>query len=399
MDLQFEKKKLYDYLGEDLVDALKHFKVYIAGGTITSLFTNNEINDIDIYFRDEDSIINFLREIWENGRYVVSNTKKATQILYENINIQTIHFNYFDSPKEIFDTFDFTVCMGAFDFATEQFVFHPDFLKHNSQRILKFNSETAFPIVSLLRVQKYENKGYKISKPEFIRIALTCMDLDINTYDELKEQLGGMYGVNLDKLFEDVEEEEFNLPDAIDKIANITLNDDYFVKPTPVEFNDLDDILDTISKKPKKYLNINEKHYVIDYNGLLKEIYHVPEYKEDVNIVEFFKENKFYKFVKKVGEKYFSFYDNEFEYIIGEEIAAKFANGYGKGNGQLYLFEKNQFNSQYQHNRDSVLIEVEVKPEDFIDADEGDVEAKKVTVIREVPKDEWIKWESESEKF
>lgn len=405
INTEFEKKKLYAYLGEDLVKALKHFKAYIAGGTITSLFTNKDINDIDIYFRSEESALGFISDIWENGRYVVSHTKKATQILHGDVNIQTIHFKYFSSSEEIFDTFDFTACMGSFDFTTEQFILHPDFLKHNSQRILKFNSETAFPIVSLLRVQKYEDKGFSISKPEFIRIILTCMNLEINTYEELKEQLGGMYGVNFDKLFEDVKDEEFSLESAIDKIANITLSDEYFVKHEPVQYDKLEDILDTIAKKPKKYLSINDANYVVNYNGLLRKVGHVPEYKIDVDVKEYFEKNKLYKFVKKIGDKYFSFYDNEFEYVIDEEVAAKNSNeysaygGWKKGNGQLYLFEKKGFNYQYRNNRDSVLIEVQIKPDDFISADDGDVLAKKVTVIREVPKDEWEKWENKSEEF
>jgi len=392
INTQFEKNKLYAYLGEGLVNSLKQHKAYIAGGTITSLFSNREINDVDVYFRDEDSIAGFLYDVWDNGRYIVSHTKKATQMVYNEVNLQTIHFKYFNNPEYIFNTFDFTVCMGVFDFATETFILHPEFLKHNSQRLLKFNSETAFPIVSMLRVQKYQDKGYYISKPEFIRIILTCMNLDINSYDELKEQLGGMYGINYDKLFEDMEDKEFDLQSAIDKIANITLSDDYFKEPIPVEFKDVDDILDNITTEPKKYFEVNDDKYIIGYNKLLKKVKVKPDNTIDLDANEYLKEHKFYKFVKKVNDKYYSFYDGKFEYVIGEEVAAKVSSGYG-GNGKLYLFEKNGFNNQYKSNSGSVLIEVEAKPEDFIEADEGDVLVKKCTVIREVPKEEWYKWE------
>lgn len=112
--------------------------------------------------------------------------------------LQLICFDTFDTPKKIFDTFDFTVCMGCYDFKKEKFVLHSDFLKHNSQRILMFNDKTRFPIVSALRVDKYKQKDYTISKTEYLRIILTCMDLHIDNYEDLKEQLGGMYGVNGD---------------------------------------------------------------------------------------------------------------------------------------------------------------------------------------------------------
>src|SRR5690606_3144507 len=80
----------------------------------------------------------------------------------ENIH-QLMWFKYFNTAQDIFNSFDFTVCMGAFDFETEEFIFHPDFFKHNSQRYLKFNTGTDFPVMSLLRVDKYRQKGYDIS--------------------------------------------------------------------------------------------------------------------------------------------------------------------------------------------------------------------------------------------
>lgn len=388
---QFEKNKLYAYLGKDLVQSLKQYKAYIAGGTITSLFCNREINDVDVYFRNEESILSFLSDIWNNGRFIVSHTKKATQLLYGEVKLQTIHFQYFTSPEQIFDTFDFTSCMGVFDFENEQFTLHPDFLKHNSQRILKFNSDTAFPIVSLLRVQKYENKGYTISKPEFIRIILTCMNLDINTYDELKEQLGGMYGINYDKLFEDVKDKELDLQDAINKIADIALDEDYFKKPVPVKFDILDDILDTIAKKPKKILEVNGKLFKVGYNGLLQSCKMKPEYFEQLDTDQYFKENKFYKFVRKTGDKYHSYYDEKFEYTIGQEAIAQ-DDKWGRNSGKLFFNEKCDIESSTYYSRENkALLEVSINPEEFIDA--GDyILAKKCIVLREVPKEEYDKW-------
>jgi hypothetical protein len=395
MNTQFEKNKLYAYLGEDLVKALKSHKAIIAGGTITSLFCNREINDIDIYFRNEDSVISFLTEIWDEGRYIVSLTKKATQLMYGDINVQLIHFQYFNSPEEIFTTFDFTSCMAAFDFSTEEFTLHPDFLKHNSQRILKFNSETSFPIVSLLRVQKYEGKGYSISKPEFIRIILTCMNLEIDSYEELKEQLGGMYGVNYDKLFEDVVDDEFDLQTAVDKIANISLSEDYFKKPVSVEFGDLDDILDTISKKPKQILEVNGKLFKIGYDGLLKKIKQEQPFSIKLDTEKYFKETKFYKFVKKVNDKYFSYYDEKFEYIVGQEsVGNKNLGSYGEHAGKLHFNEKHDINSSTYRNYSShALLEVRIDPENFYDV-KSHVMATKCYVIREVPEDEYRQWES-----
>ncbi|GIN22553.1 hypothetical protein [Siminovitchia fordii] len=395
MNLQFEKNKLYAYLG-GLTDILAEHKVFIAGGAITSLFNNKEINDIDIYFRNEESALSFISDIWSDQIWIASHTKKATQFTYpvgnKSINIQAIHFKYFNTPEDIFNTFDYTVCMGAFDFEKEEFVLHNDFLKHNSQRILKFNSSTAFPIVSLLRVQKYEKKGYKISKPEFIRIALTCMNLDISSYEELKEQMGGMYGVNYDKLFEDIEEgEEFSLQDAIDKIADLVLDEDYFKEPIQVEFNNLEDILDSISIKPIKYININGDHYRINHDGFLKSINEKPDNYIEIDPQKFFSEIKLYKFVEKKDGRYFSFYNKKFEYELCKEVVASSSD---RNDGKLYFNEKGDLHNSTYESRDSkAAIEVIVNPSDFIEANDGVVKVSKCYVIREVPKEEYEQWD------
>lgn len=394
MSFAFEKNKLYAYLSKDMVEIFKKYKAYVAGGTITSLFSNREINDIDVYFPNEKSLINFLREMHDDGVWFLSHTKKATLFKYtfkdNPIEVQAIHFDYFDTPQDLFSSFDYSVCMGCYDFGKEEFVLHDDFLKHNSQRILRFNPNTAYPIVSLLRVQKYEEKGYKISKAEFIRIALTCMDLEINSYEELKDHLGGMYGQeSFDSLFSDVEDEEFNLRDAIDKLSDLALSEDYFNQPEAKEF-DIDEMIRNISKEPVTYVNINDVHYMIGYGGLLEKIDKKPENHIEVSAEKFFSENKFYKNVKKTDEKYFSFYNKGFEYKICDQVVA---SNEGRNNGKLHFVEKSDLDeASYNSEREKVVIEAIINPIDFISAKNGTVYAKKCYVVREVPKEEYEEW-------
>lgn len=157
MKYEFEKKKLKQYIGEDLYRDLKKYNCIIAGGFICSLFTKREINDVDVYFRSKKELGKFLRNEMRN-EWVISATNKAILFKKNGIDIQFIHFKYYKNAREIFKTFDFTVCMGAYDFNKEEFILHEDFLKHNSQRILMYNEQTAFPIISALRVDKYKNK-------------------------------------------------------------------------------------------------------------------------------------------------------------------------------------------------------------------------------------------------
>ncbi|WP_223837438.1 hypothetical protein [Bacillus swezeyi] len=91
MSYQFEKNKLYAYLGKDLVKSLKRYEVIIAGGAITSLFNNKEINDLDLYFRSDKQACGFLEDYWD-AAWISTHTKKATLFVENKLKIQMIHF-------------------------------------------------------------------------------------------------------------------------------------------------------------------------------------------------------------------------------------------------------------------------------------------------------------------
>lgn len=387
MEYQFEKNKLYNYLGTHLVNTLKKYNAIVAGGLITSLFCNREIKDVDIYFRDEKSLFEFIEDVYEDSNdWINALTSKAILVRIDDKEVQMIHFKFFKDANEIFNTFDFTVCMGAFDFATEEFVLHDEFLKHNSQRILKFNKDTAYPVVSLLRVHKYSEKGYRISKPEFLRIALKCMDLKIETVEDLKEHLGGMYGINLDKLVKLEENESFSIDLFIDKIANLSFNEDYFKEPERVEFKDVDEIIAFVSKEPSHITHIHKNTYIIRSNGALKAIQNVPPKTIEHGGKEIVEGRKFYKFVRKSEGRYYSYWDKSFEYIIGKEVAPKYDD-------YLYFAEQQEIDQLgYEYEKDSVLIEAYIAYGDFHIKSDEKVLTKKCCVIREVPKEEWKKW-------
>lgn len=388
VDTRYEKNKLYDYLGKELVERFKKYKVIVAGGLITSLFTGSEINDVDVYFKNEDSLAGFIGESY--GSFIIYHTKKATMFAEKNerhgdVKVQAIHFKYFETPKDVFDTFDFTAVMGAFDFETEEFYFDRNFLKHNSQKILKFNKGTAFPLMSLVRASgKYQDKGYSISRTEMMRIAMTCMNLDINSYDELKEQLGGLYGENMDKLFKDVEDEEFSLDHAIDKLQELSVSEEYFDVPETISFEDEDDLIMSVLGYDFKYFNHNSTFYRVRYNGTAY-VYsgRLPDDAVEIGASEFFQDKKFYKFVEKVGDEYRSFFEGSFKYELGETVST------GNLKGLFFNTFDEIDRSTHRHEEDGVLIEASVSYEDFIAMEAGHFRFRKCKVLREVPREEW----------
>lgn len=381
----FEKKKLFSQLGDNLVGKLKQYKAFVAGGSICSLFCNRDINDVDIYFRNKNDAADFVYDMIEYQTWSISHTKKATLFKYNELQCHVIHFDYFDNVNDIFDKFDFTICMGAYDFDKDQFVFHPEFLKHNSQRLLKFNENTAYPIISAMRVQKYEDKGYKISKPEWVKILLTCANLKIATYEQLKSQIGGMYGINYDKIIKPLENEPFDLMKVISKFNDMSINDEYFKEHKPEIPNNLRDIVYEITggkikvvKVGKNYYeHISNKYELTTYDEKNPDKYEIEEFKTPF---------KFYKFVKKDNDKYLSFFDCNFEYKIGEVAIARDI----QYNGGLYGGQLSDYKSFGHYGDDkAVMIELEVdNADDIIYLDP--FKAKKAKFIREVPKSEYV---------
>ena len=59
-----EQSALERYMGEELVDLCKASNAIIAGGAITSIFTDKEINDLDVYFRTFEDMEVFIRNAY-----------------------------------------------------------------------------------------------------------------------------------------------------------------------------------------------------------------------------------------------------------------------------------------------------------------------------------------------
>lgn len=167
---------------------------FIAGGALTSAFTNQPIKDVDMYFKSRQAFIAAVEQAYDDGLWCVAGTDRAVTFVQGNNVIQLMHFDYFQTPQEIFDAFDFTVCMAAYDIEKEEFTFHDDFMKHAAQRYLKFHSGTRYPFGSLLRVLKYQSRGYTIGKSDLLRIGLCCTKVELNSWDDLARAIGGQYG-------------------------------------------------------------------------------------------------------------------------------------------------------------------------------------------------------------
>jgi len=217
---------------------LRFDNAFVAGGAVTSVFTNAKINDVDVYFKSRRAFETGVYQAYEDGLWCVAASKRAVTFSDRSNIAQLMYFDFFATADEIFKAFDYTVCMGALDLDAgtktvwnpanisfdevgdahpdSGFIFHPDFLKHNSQRFLKFNAGTRYPLASATRVLKYQQRGYTIGKGDMMKIALAVRGVRIESWEDLKDQIGGAYG---DKVVFEKENTPFSLEAAIEALT------------------------------------------------------------------------------------------------------------------------------------------------------------------------------------
>ena len=387
----FEKKKLEKEFSE-FIEVLSKYECWVAGGAITSLFTNSKINDFDIYFKNKKELSDLLYDL-EGEFTLMSHTNKATLISRSGQDAQLIRFRYFDNTDEIFDTFDFTACMGAYSPKEDKFYFHDDFMKHNSQKILVFNPKTAFPYISMLRVDKYKQKGYRISKPELTKIMLACSSKKIESYEDAVEQLGGMYGNNISNLIK--ENETFSIERMYDLLSCLDVNDSDFDMPNGVDMpsEDVASLIENgkikVCKMGKNYYKIINGEYchISDYFGKSEDKFNEmikTGFAEEVDVKTLVKVGaKLYKYVGKSGDDLYSLYRKQFKYKIGEIVDG--------GLDGIYNLGENMNSTHHYSSRDgAVLIELEVvESSNPVGANSDGIRYDKLKVIRIVPKEEY----------
>lgn len=222
---------------------------FVAGGAVTSVFTGRDINDIDLYFKSRQAFETAVFTAYDEGLWCVAASKRAVTFADRSGNIaQMMHFDFFPTAEDIFAAFDYTIVMGALDLdagpkskwvgitlittgeehPTSGFIFHDDFLKHNSQRFLRFNPGTRYPLASATRVLKYQDRGYTIGKGDMMKIALAVRGVKIDTWEDLKDQIGGAYG---DKVVLGNEDTPFTLAAAIEALTVDSAEEEPWVQP------------------------------------------------------------------------------------------------------------------------------------------------------------------------
>lgn len=184
-----------------LLDAymLKH-NGFIAGGCFKNILSNERVNDIDVFFKNEGDWLQACELYAGDGSYIFSydNDKvKAYKNKYTNVRVELIRY-VFGTPEQIISGFDFTVTKFAYfksvttegnEAVTEyRVIHHPDFFEHLQMKRLVIDDRLVKPINTFERSYKYRDYGFRMCRESKVKL-LTAIKLTEFTDADLAQSL------------------------------------------------------------------------------------------------------------------------------------------------------------------------------------------------------------------
>lgn len=241
---KYEESKLKSYCTDQFINMVADHCGYIAGGALTAIFSDQKINDIDIYFLTKEDFDKFYEKASSldspnpEELYFIKTFRSQNAIsfkvgvdyresLYTRwIKVQLIQ-KYVGSPSEVIKKFDFTICMASFypGFTSENWYLDDRFLPDLAAKRLVYTSTSDYQISSLHRLGKYYDRGFRAPASSLIKLAFKIHSTELKTYADLKDQLEGLDTI----IFGDMIHEE-NLNERFDMSEAIQMIDKYMEK-------------------------------------------------------------------------------------------------------------------------------------------------------------------------
>lgn len=144
----------------------------IAGGCFESIIRGFSPKDIDIFFKNKESLKESVANLTNQGfkliedpKHLDDEEKRFVTIKKEGYpDLQLIKIRYYGSLKELLDTFDFTAAQIGFD--KQELLMNEASLIDILRKRLVINKIT-YPSSTLRRMIKYSKKGYYICNGQF----------------------------------------------------------------------------------------------------------------------------------------------------------------------------------------------------------------------------------------
>jgi len=380
MNFSNEKKRIKDALksNDDLINVFKKANAMLAGGAMTSIYRNKPIADFDLYFRSKSDIADVIDYLQERRFVCMAKSDRSALFLKENIYINVIYFKYFNNLSEVFELFDFTCCMCGYDFKTDTIESHPSFYRDTLLGNIVYSAKSKYPLAALLRVQKYINKGFNVSKKEMIRMILHCQKTPVESMDDVADQVGSLYGTNVKEAIGKIE--PFSIDAVIERLSEI---EDTNFEPEEKKVLQID--WDVELFKDLYYILDAGPHHCLCRAG------RIQKKATNQEITDFCHKSyrlKFpfyvYKHVKDAGSnKLCSYFNPTFRYVVGQEVSSKDPGIY------TYLPE-NLRNGMYKPRGNAVAIEIRVDcATDIISLSQSELRIKRGVATRIIEKEEY----------
>lgn len=161
---------------------------YIAGGCFKNIFNGENYKDIDIFFRNNPDYEQALIVYQNNKDFIPAyQTEKVTAFREKNTGITVeLIFSFLMNPKNMLDTFDFTItkaCLLSNDDCRKEerdfeFIYHPKFFEHLFLKRIVIDSDIlAMPLSTFNRSFKYIKYGYSLCRESKLKIVNDILNL------------------------------------------------------------------------------------------------------------------------------------------------------------------------------------------------------------------------------
>jgi hypothetical protein len=167
----------------------------IAGGVFKDIFLDKNFRDIDVFFTCESEFLKCIRN-QNSSNYYIKKYENDNAIGFEE-NFSKIRVDFvrkrFGSPREILDSFDFSVSKFALYKDKENIfkvIYHPLFFSDLVTKTLRYDSTVGDPVLQFSRILKYSRYGFKINKADQINLIINLSQLEnidalfFENYDE-----------------------------------------------------------------------------------------------------------------------------------------------------------------------------------------------------------------------
>ena len=170
-------------------------RTYIAGGAIRSSILDEKINDVDVFFYDQESLEYFLEAVTVEGfslpkKWRMKKTINSLSFHYENSIYPTIQFIKLHTgmPSKMIEEFDFTCNMNFF--IPSSHYLHVEDIEAIETRLLYVNISNCSVVNTFYRIFKFMEQGWGINGESLANMTILLSGLDeIESHDEVRDYL------------------------------------------------------------------------------------------------------------------------------------------------------------------------------------------------------------------